>query len=57
MLPTCGDQLFETNFSLTLMYYDNSQNIIRVKCGVDLSLGIRRCCVIISRFDFNKRMP
>ena len=56
MVPTCGDYPFETNFSLTLKCYDYSQNIIRVKCGVDLNLGIRMCCVINSRFDFNKRM-
>jgi hypothetical protein len=33
------------------------KNIKRVKCGVDLSLDIRWCCVVVLRFKFNEGMP
>ena len=33
------------------------KNIKIMKCGVDLSLDIRWCCVVVSRFKFNEGMP
>ena len=36
------------------MCYDYSQNFKRVKSGVDLSLELRSCRVIVLKVDFNR---
>ena len=35
------------------MCYDYSQNIKRVKSGVDLSLDVRKCGVVVLVFELN----
>ena len=33
------------------------KNIKRVKCGVDLSLDLRMCRVVVLKFDSNRELP
>ena len=40
-----------------LMFNVTHKNIKRMKCGVDLSLDLRLCRVVVLKFDFNREFP
>ena len=57
MVPTCVlNPLKPLEIMFRCLMFTH-KNIKKVKCGVDLSLDLRLCRVVVLKFNFNRELP